>query len=637
MAQPEYRGARGSNAGDSFHELWALRHALDLLNEDAPLQAITVEGLRVEDETGVTPDVWDGVDCTMYVGGEHLDSAHSIIIDQLKYSAADPDKEWTVARLTYSTNVKRDNSVIGRLAKAFIGIRKKRPDLITNKRLYIRLVTNQPIHAEVAATLFGQQSPVKTSKKRTKSPLTLYKTLQNASALSDQDFVEFVQLLDFSECGRGSRFELEERIIRAISEWTEDEARTSLNALLYYIRRIMLPESKGEVLTRASVLAQFNVSDARALFPCPSKIKHLPQRVSRAVSHVVANHMQNGMQRICLHGKGGSGKTTILQEIEAQLPLGSVMVIFDCYGGGSYLNSDAFRHRPKEAFLHLSNDLASRLRLPLLVTQSATLDYPRVFKKRLEYASTIVTSQSHDALLVIVIDAADNSVTAAKSQLERSFIHAFATLGELPHNVRFLVTARTGRLQLLELSPEFLLIEIDGFTVPETATLVQGVWNDASNVWIEDFHDLSGGNPRVQRYALDNAEALGNPENAINYLRPTGKGLQQIFEEQFRQAWYKIGRHQDIHAFYSGMIAFPRPVPINDLAMVIGLSEDLIRDLSWDLAPGIRLIKSFLSFADEDIEHFVRSEAKDHLDEIYAKVADHLYKRYQVDSVSFVL
>jgi hypothetical protein len=56
MVQPDYRGARGSNAGDSFHELWALRQALALLDQDAGLAAVTVEGLRAEDESGAPAD-----------------------------------------------------------------------------------------------------------------------------------------------------------------------------------------------------------------------------------------------------------------------------------------------------------------------------------------------------------------------------------------------------------------------------------------------------------------------------------------------------------------------------------------------------------------------------------------------------
>ena len=42
----DYAGARGSNAGDEYHELWAVRHALRLLDEHTPLSAMTVEGLR---------------------------------------------------------------------------------------------------------------------------------------------------------------------------------------------------------------------------------------------------------------------------------------------------------------------------------------------------------------------------------------------------------------------------------------------------------------------------------------------------------------------------------------------------------------------------------------------------------------
>ena len=46
MVQADYRGARGSHAGDDFHELWALRQALTLLDEDTRLTAVAVEGLK---------------------------------------------------------------------------------------------------------------------------------------------------------------------------------------------------------------------------------------------------------------------------------------------------------------------------------------------------------------------------------------------------------------------------------------------------------------------------------------------------------------------------------------------------------------------------------------------------------------
>jgi hypothetical protein len=41
-------GARASNAGDQFHELWALQQALELLNPASGLSAVTVEGVATD-------------------------------------------------------------------------------------------------------------------------------------------------------------------------------------------------------------------------------------------------------------------------------------------------------------------------------------------------------------------------------------------------------------------------------------------------------------------------------------------------------------------------------------------------------------------------------------------------------------
>ncbi len=124
MAEADFRGARGSNAGDDFHELWALRQALTLLDQDAGLTAVTVEGIKAEDEKATDPATWDGVDCALYYGGDQIDSVKRIVISQLKYSAANPSQKWTVSRLTKSSNKKKENSVIARLAKAFTGLKK---------------------------------------------------------------------------------------------------------------------------------------------------------------------------------------------------------------------------------------------------------------------------------------------------------------------------------------------------------------------------------------------------------------------------------------------------------------------------------------------------------------------------------
>jgi hypothetical protein len=83
VTQPEYKGARGSNAGDDFHELWALRQALRLLRPRTKLALVTVEGLRAEDEHGEPTGTWDGVDCTYYFEGRDTSSAKQIVVSKL--------------------------------------------------------------------------------------------------------------------------------------------------------------------------------------------------------------------------------------------------------------------------------------------------------------------------------------------------------------------------------------------------------------------------------------------------------------------------------------------------------------------------------------------------------------------------
>ena len=625
MAQLNFRGARGSNAGDAFHALWALRQVLLLLDRNSKLGAVGVEGLG-RDEDGTSHDTWDGVDCTLYYGGDRIDTADCIVIAQLKYSSANPNQAWTVSRLTQSN--KPGKSVFGKLAKAFASLKCIRPDLVKNDKLIVKLVSNQPIDSAVVDALSDQDIFDQCSENQSSNRASLLE----ASTLDNDTFADFAKAFDTSECGHESRFALEERALRTVSEWTEEDAQTNVDHLMRFVQKAMLPERTNELITQHMILAQLGFSDRDALFPCPNQIQILERPISRKASSAVVEKMQNGKQRICLYGGAGCGKTTAIQALEGLLPPESVVIVFDCYGGGSYLNSDAYRHRLHDAFLQLSNELAIRLRIPLLVSRSENLDYPRVFKKQLENAAQIVASQSENAFLVIVIDAADNSVVAAKtrSPAEQSFVHDFMALGSLPENVRFVVTTRTGRLSTLGLPSNFEQYEIDGFTLDETTKYVRERRYNATEAWNEDFHYLSNGNPRVQKYALDYAQAV--PSCALDFLRPHGKTLNQVFQKQIKYAQDKTGGHHDIEIFCAGLVTLPRPIPISTLAAVTGLTEEYIHDLCLDLAPGMRLEDRLLGFADEDFEDFIHAEATEQVASMNERIADHLFKFHESDS-----
>ncbi|MGI1943979.1 hypothetical protein [Shewanella glacialipiscicola] len=618
--KPEFLGARASNTGDDFHEWWALRLALQLLAPDTNLEAVTVEGVNLDEQNEIGLTEWDSVDCGLFYGGYTVEKAEKVVIEQLKYSPSTPEKNWTVSDLTSSKSKSSNNSIIKGLADSFSAILKKRPDLISISALTIRLVSNRPIGADLKKSLSD------TSNKK-------HETLRVASGLNKRDFKKFIMLFDFSDCGTGSRFEQEENAINEILNLTHSADRGFVLDLKDRIHKLMLPEATGSYITRETVLTWMNVSDPLALFPCPSRLKPVENTINRNVAVAIQTAMVNGDQFICLHGEGGSGKTTVLKQVECLLPEGSVMVTYDCYGAGTYMDSEAYRHRPKDAYLQIINETSARLRLPLLISQGSCIDFLKAFSLRVESASKILKAQADDALLVVVIDAADNTVTGAKQckPEEISFVHELIKIGNLPSNVRLMVSARTGRLDSLSIPVKYIPVEISNFSMEETALNVLNQYPRATEAWIEDFHNLSNQNPRVQSYAFDYADS--EPGKAIEFLRPNGKGLDQIFEARFEEAILKEGNSEVLSLVCSSLIALPAPVPKQHLASVVGISIERVNDIVSDL-PGMRVLEDKVGFLDEDVEFFVREKAQPKLLEAYKRSAAHFSANHQSDEYS---
>ena len=434
-----------------------------------------------------------------------------------------------------------------------------------------------------------------------------------------------------AEPASGSRFSIEENVLRTVAGWVEQETQLAVNQLLRFIRQMMMPESQKALITRQSVLAWLGFSNPEGIYPCPSEIQKVRVLVSRTIASDAVQNILSGEQFICMHGHGGCGKTTVLQEVEALLPKDSCMVVFDCYGGGRYLDAGAYRHRPKDAFLHLSNDLAAKLRVPLLLTQRSDVDFARSFRARLNMAAQAVAASGSQALLVIAVDAADNSITAARSRVppDPSFVTDFVSFESLPTNVRLIVTARTGRLDQLGLPDDFKFLKVDGFTLPETGGHVRTVLSDVPDAWIDDFHHFSQGNPRVQAYALKYGGA--NPERVLDYLRPNGKGLSEVFDERLRSAQQRGGDRIALDEYCRVLSILPRPVPLSALSAISGLTVENVRDICADLAPGVRLMDQNVGFADEDFEDFIRLRVEDSLTTVRTRAAEWFMEQRKSD------
>jgi hypothetical protein len=615
--ESDIAGARASNAGDRFHELWALRKALSLLEPGARYQAMTVEGVPSAD-VSCSEGTWTAVDVCLMSGGRDLGEAASAEFAQLKYSSANPNSQWTVARLISNSAKKGNNSVIRKLAEAFLAAEATRSTKNPGLSYDIRLVSNQRVATDVLLALGSADAQDETTALAAKEERKL---LRKATGLSEKQFSMFTSMLDFSECGADSLFEQERKAIESLDGLIEGETRPSHLELHRFISDAMLPDSSREPITEEAILSRLDVGTDYALYPCPNLVMPVPNAIERVVARETVSKLLGGAQKIALHGGAGCGKTTTISQISTMLPSGSVCIQYDCYGGGSYLDDTAPRHRPVEAFTQLSNEIAIRLRVPRLLRITDRGSPVRAFKDRLDLGSHILSESNPEALLVVAVDAADNAAAAAGRRGEHCFVRELASIGDLPSNVRILISARTARLNELELPPTFSQQPIGPFSLDETMANAHahGARPDAN--WVNEFHDLTRGVPRVQSYAF---ELSTEPVEAIQFLLPGGKGLGDIFEQAFETAWKKGGDLGSISALCAALISLPRPIPLVQLAHTIDRELAQTTDLCEDLGRTVVIKNDCVSFSDEDFEDFVAQRGSAEQQRVRKRIAEHL-------------
>jgi hypothetical protein len=551
---------------------------------------------------------WDGVDCALFFGDKTIQSASRVEFVQLKYSSSNPEKDWSVARLCSSSAKTKNNSAIRKLATDFTDARgKMRPEA----SLIVRFVSNQNasdrLRAAAAARWTG---PISGSAFDIELREDL-EALQNGSGLSDGDFPAFIASLDLSGCGTKSRFALREDLVFAVSQILGDDADPQVNQLLQEVRNLMQPERAGEVITERQLLTWFDVTSRESLFPAPPDLRNVPNAIRRAATDEVLNHLRAKERIVLIHGAGGCGKTTLTQQLRQELPPGSISVLFDCFGGGQYVHSDDKRHRPENAFLQIANEIALSLNIPIYIPRS--VNHPvdiRMLLSKLRIAGKALQTLNPEALLVVIADAADNSVTAATTVQPSDpcfvFELAQASLNTLPENVRFIFSARTGRKTNLKLPTSTKEVVCPPFNIDETRLFVQARFSNADEATLEQFHTLSRAIPRVQTYAL---ARISRVEQISDYLMPNGKSLSDVLNTTFEEAYRRHGSLDQFNRFLSALDCLPGPAAVEAVADIVGVAPGTIGDITNDLWPGLRLREDTVSIADEDFEQHIHQEA----------------------------
>lgn len=622
-----------SNAGDDFHRLWAAKRALDLVNfDDNGLKMLSIEGSQPDEAREIDPTGQKllSIDLAEYYGGRTFASASRVVFSQLKYSTRSPDKNYTVARLCEGKGDDKDRSIIERLADSFNGYRTKygRDDAI--RKLTIKLVTNRPVEnsfkqqlKQIQNYLSDLPDPVNYKKLLAEFPddEDMLTRLFKAANLKSQEFTDFLRTLDFGDTGTESRFFQRSKLIQKLSEADPNEFKVRFNALYVLVNDLTMPERRdNNALTIEDIVLLFEMGRIENMFPAPPMLEKLPHPVKREQVSDLKNEIVHSAETvICLHGEGGTGKSTIVQQLLQELPAGSLAICYDCYGQGTYLNSEANRHLPQVAFTEIINELAKETGTPFLLNPDLP-DYmfPRHFSDKINAAADLINASYPEAILALVIDAADNSVTAAALRNHACFIEDLVTLGSFRPSFRLIFTCRTARINSLKLPESYKDIPIKPFSEPETKLFVSDRLGEFREEELKEFHELTGGIPRVQSYSLLNRNTI---TAVFEFLKPYGHSVGTLIDSHLKESKIKFGNTVIADDILKGLITLPRPVPIRYVSILTGVSEHDISDFIKDLWTGLVLTDNRVSFRDEDFEDRLR-DAYPASVSYYEKVSD---------------
>ncbi|MBZ9631735.1 NACHT domain-containing protein [Salegentibacter sp. LM13S] len=613
-----------SSAGDDFHILWTIKKSLELLNfDDFGIKAINIESVELSESEQLDPTGKNllGVDLSEYYGADNYNEAEKVVISQLKYSTLRRNKNYTIGELYIGKKSKStEGSLIHRLANIFkLYLDEFGRESVLNK-VRIKLVTNRSFNPNHLKSINNIKTYLLKKKGKISFNVVLKDNPQNstsleklflASRLKVTEFTDFIRLLDLEDCGTDSRLNLKFQLYEAISRTTYT-SKIQYNQLRELVSDKMMPEARSRrKITVTDIIASlgFNDGSIENLFPVSQNLEDnknsiIREQLESIISKIAVN---TDFIPICLHGGAGIGKSTIVQQIQKYLPDSNECLIFDCYGSGSYQNAEDRRHLHKNALLHISNEIAKKVGTDFLIINIPQQSdvYIKEFRKRIVSAIEILKQRDVNATLTIIIDAADNSITAATNNGDKSFVQDILDMN-IPVGCNLIVTTRTHRKESLNLPEDYIDIELEPFSLAETTQFIKKYFPNILEKEIKDFHKYTHGIPRAQFYSIDLKK--NGIKEVINFLKPNGKTVESLILDKIKEAKRKVSKEEKIiiDDFFKLLIALPRPVPINYLSEILNVSQSFLFDISSEVWNGLIYENNSFEFRDEDFENYIR-------------------------------
>ncbi|MBP1807654.1 hypothetical protein [Rubellimicrobium aerolatum] len=605
LAAVKYNRQGPSRAGDRYHYLRAARLCLTMLAPAASLQRVVVEGSAPEDLAVGGEDV---IDLTLYFGSFDPAKAQRIAYRQFKHSTAAADQPMTASDVL---------PTLRGYAERFASIIEYQSLGDEPARYSFEFETNRPIARAVTDAIENLA---------TGRACKVSEYLRRNLPLSGTDLSAFASRIRFmpgTPAIDGQRRLLE---LDANAYLPDDDKDVPLRLVDLVAEKAATTDRDRLSIVREDVLKQMRCSEGQ-LLPAPSLIEPPSPSVVRLALGEIGTRVASANAPLILEAEGGIGKSVAAMELHRYLPEGSVCIVYDCFGNGSYRDPAQPRHKARRAFVQMANELAFRgLCDPLVPSSSAPSDaYARAFVARTRQAASSLADRP-GAVLAIIVDAADNAEMAAEdAREERSFAPGMLRT-PWPDRVRVLLTTRPERRHLLDPPPGVERLTLPPFSLEETASHLRATYQEASDNAVAAFHHRTSANPRLQRYALQDGGSLGQ---VLDKLGPQPLTVQAAIESLLNRAFESVrdgatrsGRdHLDV---VCQALAVLRPfVPMNVVAGVARVDVGFVRSLASELGRALLVNDDAVQFADEPTETWFRERFRPSPD-VAHEIADRL-------------
>lgn len=594
--KPKIDKVRASRDGHEFHEAWAARRALQLLWPASAITAIAIEGLSPLDQQFASAAAGEVADLTIYRGSTSFKHALSATVCQFKYSISYAEKP-------YRASDAKDT--ILKFAKLYQDYKKKYGDAEVDKKLDFEIITNRPISDIFIQSLTAlvEKGPVNVIVGRE------IQVLSRATKLKAATLRKFASKLRLFG-GSGTLGETKGALAGQLVDWSASRdalAKVRLGDVRELIRTKAGTSGQGRNLVRRTdVLGALGIADTDELLPCASALPSVGPVLERPQQGQALAMIEQGKKPLLIHAAGGVGKTVLMSSLASALERDSEVVLFDCFGGGSYRSPEDKRHLPKNALIHIANTLAFRgLCDPILPSSNDDQLLLRTFRRRLQQCLQTLRRFDPAGRLHLLIDAMDNAELFARECGETSFANLLLrSLHQEPvDGLSLVLSCRTERQPVearycdtLELAP---------FDLHETTAYLKTRQPAVSEIEAKVAHARSGGNPRVLEYLVSSGTGLLDALETTPVIH-----LDTLIEERIDGALseavnrgYSLG---DAQAFLAGLVLLPPPVPLDEYAEAHGMSRSEIESFAADMRPLLERTNQGLIFRDEPTETFVR-------------------------------